>query len=89
MLPLARPGAKFAPVYVGDVVEAFARALETDDSHGRIYELCGAEIWTLKELVKWVRDQLGLKRLVIGLPDPLGWLQGRVFDLVHWQAIFQ
>jgi NADH dehydrogenase len=82
VLPLARPGARFAPVFVGDVVEAFARSLETEESHGQVYELCGSEVWALKELVEWVRDQLGLKRLVIGLPDALGWLQGRVFDFV-------
>jgi NADH dehydrogenase len=82
VLPLARPEAKFAPVYVGDVVEAFARALVSDDSHGQLYELCGSEVWSLKELVEWVRDQLGLRRLVIGLPDLFGWLQGRIFDFV-------
>mgnify|MGYP001085751583 CR=1 FL=1 len=82
LLPLARPDAKFAPVYVGDVVEAFARALQTDDSHGQVYELCGSEIWSLKSLVKWVRDQLGLTRVVIGLPDAVGWAQGRAFDFV-------
>lgn len=81
-LPLARPGAKFAPVFVGDVVEAFARSLDSDESHGQIYELCGSEVWTLKALVEWVRDQLGLRRLVVGLPDALGWAQGRVFDFV-------
>jgi len=81
-LPLARPGAKFAPVFVGDVVEAFARTLASDESYGRIYELCGSEIWTLKALVEWVRDQLGLKRLVVGLPNALGWAQGKAFDFV-------
>ncbi len=82
VLPLARPNTRFAPVYVGDVVEAFARALETEESHGRIYELCGSEVWSLKELVVWTRDLLGLKRLVIGLPNILGRLQGLAFDLV-------
>src|SRR5690606_20447992 len=32
VLPLACAGAKFAPVYVGDVVEAFARAVARPDS---------------------------------------------------------
>lgn len=82
MLPLARPGARFAPVYVGDVVEAFARAIEQDRFDGQAFELCGAEVWTLKDLVVWVSKQLGLRRLVVGLPDPLGRLQGAVFDLV-------
>ena len=82
VLPLARPEAKFAPVFVGDVVEAFARSLQTDASQGQTYELCGSEVWALKELVEWVRDRLGLKRWVIGLPDTFGWLQGRAFDFV-------
>lgn len=82
MLPLARPGARFAPVYVGDVVEAFARAIEQDSFDGQAFELCGAEVWTLKDLVVWVSKQLGLKRLIVGLPDPLGRLQGLAFDLV-------
>ncbi len=82
VLPLARPNARFSPVYVGDVAEAFVRDLEDPDSNGKTYTLCGAEVWSLKELVEWVRDQLGLRRLIIGLPDFLGRLQGLVFDLV-------
>ncbi|MBY6204723.1 complex I NDUFA9 subunit family protein [Halomonas denitrificans] len=82
VLPLARPGARFAPVYVDDVVEAFARALERDDATGQTYELCGAETWTLAELVRWVARQRGMRRWVVGLPDALGWLQGRIFDFV-------
>ena len=82
VLPLARPSARFAPVWIGDVVEAFARALDRDDSVGEVYELCGSEVWRLDELVGWVARQRGMRRAVIGLPDALGWLQGRVFDFV-------
>jgi NADH dehydrogenase len=82
VLPLARPSARFAPVWIGDVVEAFARGLERKDSVGEVYELCGSEIWRLDELVRWVAKQRGMRRLVVGLPDSLGWLQGKVFDLV-------
>lgn len=82
VLPLARPNARFAPVYVGDVIEAFARVIDARELGGEIYELCGREVWSLKELVMWLRDQLGLKRAVIGLPDALGKLQGLAFNLV-------
>ena len=34
-LPLARPGARFAPVWVGDVVAAIQRALADDGDGGR------------------------------------------------------
>jgi uncharacterized protein YbjT (DUF2867 family) len=82
VLPLARPKARFAPVYVGDVAEAFARVLELEASYGKTYELCGAEVWSLKELVIWLRNQLNRRNLIIGLPDFLGRLQGLVFNLV-------
>ncbi len=82
VLPLARAEAKFAPVYVGDVVEAFARALEDRASHGQTYELCGAEILRLRQVVEWVAHQRNLRRLVVALPDALGRLQGKVFDFV-------
>lgn len=82
VLPLARPGAKFAPVFIDDVVEAFMRVLEDRQLEGRTYELCGSEVWALGDLVRWLRDQLELKRAVIGLPDVLGRLQGLVFDFV-------
>lgn len=82
VLPLARPKAKFAPVYVGDVVEAFVRALARRDATGETYELCGAETWALRDIVDWIAEQRGMRRWVIGLPDALGRAQGRVFDFV-------
>jgi len=82
VLPLARAGSEFAPVYVGDVVEAFVRVLEDRKCIGEICELCGAETWTLREIVEWIAHQRGMRRWIIGLPDSLGRLQGRVFDFV-------
>lgn len=81
-LPLARPDARFAPVYVGDVAEAFARALDNRGTLGQTYELCGPEVLTLREIVQWVAAERGMRRCVVGLPDALGRLQGRVFDFV-------
>lgn len=82
VLPLARPDAKFAPVYIGDVVDAFVRALDDREHVGETYELCGAETWALRDIVEWIAQQRGMRRWIIGLPDALGRLQGRVFDFV-------
>lgn len=81
-LPLARPGARFAPVWVGDVVAALLCALDDDATAGESYELCGPEIFTLREIVCLVRDRLCLRRAVIGLPDFVSRLQAAVFDFV-------
>jgi NADH dehydrogenase len=59
-LPLARPGARFAPVWIGDVVASMQRALADNGTAGEIYELCGPERMTLREVVTLVRDRLGL-----------------------------
>ena len=72
VLPLARAHAKFAPVYVGDVAEAFARALIHPHTIGRIYELAGPRAIELREVVRWTARMIGKRRLVIGLPDALG-----------------
>lgn len=80
VLPLARPDARMAPAYVGDVVEAFARALVDRSTIGKTLELCGPDIWRLREIVEWIAAQRGMKRWVAGLPDALGRLQGALFD---------
>ena len=81
-LPLARPNARFAPVWVEDVVEAMRRALADDTTAGETYELCGPEVFTLREIVCLVRDRLHLRRAVIGLPDFAARFQAAVCDFV-------
>ena len=81
-LPLARPGARFAPVWVGDVVAAILRSLADDATAGECYELCGPERFTLREIVCQVRDRLGLARAVIGIPDFAARLQAGVCDFL-------
>ena len=81
-LPLARPGARFAPVWIGDVVAAFLRALADDATAGESYELCGPEHFTLREIVCRVRDELGLTRAIVGIPDFAARLQAAVCDFV-------
>lgn len=80
VLPLARAGARFQPVYVKDVASAFVRALERPDSVGKIYPLVGPKTLTLAELVRWTAQILGVRRLVLPLPGLFGYLQGLAFD---------
>ena len=63
VLPLARAGTRFAPVFVGDVAEAMRRSLHDRRTVGQVYELYGPEVFTLGELVRLTARQLGLTRL--------------------------
>jgi uncharacterized protein YbjT (DUF2867 family) len=81
-LPLACPNSRFAPVYVEDVAQAFEVALENDATLGQSYELCGPRVYTFKEIVEDIARMLGKKRLVVGLPDSLARLQGKIFGML-------
>jgi NADH dehydrogenase len=75
LLPLARLDARFAPVYVGDVAEAFVRALDDSRSFGQTYELCGPDIYTLEEILRFICRELKIRRAIINLPSAFGRLQ--------------
>ena len=80
VFPLACHQARFAPVYVGDVVRAFLAALGDDSTAGQRYELGGPGTYTLRELVAYVAELTGRRRVIIGLGDGLSRLQGRVLE---------
>lgn len=82
VLPLACPGARFAPVFVGDVADAFIAALNDASTFGQRYDLCGPHEYTLKALVEYTARVLGIKRLVIGLPERLSRLQAAMLEHV-------
>jgi uncharacterized protein YbjT (DUF2867 family) len=87
VLPLARANAKFAPVYVGDVVEAFARAIAHPHAAGHVYELFGPRVITLGEIVRWTAEIIGKRRWIIPLPDALGAVQARVGEWLPGKPI--
>ena len=81
-LPLARAGARFAPVCVADVAEAFVRALGTSATRGATYELCGPEVMTLEEIVRRTARVARLPCHIVPLPDFLARLQGAAMGLL-------
>ncbi|MET0934999.1 MAG: complex I NDUFA9 subunit family protein [Luteibacter sp.] len=82
-MPLPRPKAKIAPVYIGDVVEAIARSVANPAiSVLRTFELYGRETWTLIDIVRAIRDARGRRRLVLPMPDSLGRLQAQFAQFV-------
>ncbi|MDQ3617753.1 MAG: complex I NDUFA9 subunit family protein [Pseudomonadota bacterium] len=78
VLPIGRAEAMFQPVWVGDVVEAFARVLQDPGSIGHYFELVGPERYSLAEIVRMTARARGRRRAVIGLPPALGQLQANI-----------
>jgi NADH dehydrogenase len=68
-LPLFGGGeTKIQPVYVGDVADATANALEGRAKPGETYELGGPETMTLREIVAFVCRTTGRHPALVGLP---------------------
>jgi len=82
LLPLACPETRFAPVFVEDVVLAYTRAIDNPQTHGQRYELCGPKSYSLRQLVEYFANLIGVRRLIIPLNDPLSRLQANVMEYV-------
>jgi uncharacterized protein YbjT (DUF2867 family) len=78
-LPLVGGGhTRFQPVFVGDVAEAIAKAVDAETKHGTSYELGGPDVRTFRELMEFVLTTTGRRRLLVTIP----------FEVMKFQAAF-
>lgn len=81
-LPLVGFGkTRFQPVYVGDVAEAIARAVEDAALAGRTFELGGPGVLTFEEVLKLVLRETGRARMLAPLPFQVARAIGAVAQL--------
>jgi uncharacterized protein YbjT (DUF2867 family) len=80
VMPLAGANAKFQPIWVEDVAQAFAIGIDNRATFNQTYNLCGPTIYTLRELVQLVARIKGVTRFVVGLPGPIAYVQALVME---------
>ncbi len=73
--PLGFGQARFQPVWVADVADAFVDSLGNEASFGQAYDLTGPKVYTLRELVDYTAELCGSQATVIPLPEGLAYLQ--------------
>lgn len=82
-LPLIGGGkTRFQPVYVGDVAGAIVAALEKEHAAGKTFEVGGPRTYSFEELLRYMLDVIGRKRLLVNLPFNLASLKARFFELL-------
>jgi NADH dehydrogenase len=87
VMPLVGGGeTRFQPVFVGDVAEAIALAIDGKARAGSVYELGGPEIRTFRELIEYVLTVTGRKRLMAPLPFGVARIQARVLEAVKYAS---
>lgn len=87
LLPLASPNAKFQPVFVENVAQAFAATLSNPVIFGQGYDLCGPRVYSLQQLVEYVAHVTGHDSSIIGLSDNLSYLQALLMEWLPGKLI--
>ncbi|AYQ27114.1 MULTISPECIES: complex I NDUFA9 subunit family protein [unclassified Polaromonas] len=91
VVPLAAADARFQPVWVEDVADAVVHCLQEPDTVGQIYEVCGPDVFTLRQLVTLAGRYTGVNdgkgRPVIALPAALGRLQAALMELAPGEPL--
>ena len=82
LVPLAAGNARLSPVYVGDVAQAFVRALDQERGYAQRYDLCGPQEYSLEELVNYTAQLAGLNRRVLSLGNRLSMLQAFFMEML-------
>ena len=84
-VPLAGSTTRFQPVWVEDVASSITYCLQHKDTIGKTFDLCGPDVFTLKELVQLAAQMSGINhgrgRPVFGLSTRLGRIQAALMSL--------
>jgi uncharacterized protein YbjT (DUF2867 family) len=83
VMPLIGEGvARFQPVFVGDVAEAVARAVDGTIAANRIYELGGPQIVSLKDIMSYVLNETDRQRPFLPVPFVAARIQAGLMEFV-------
>jgi NADH dehydrogenase len=82
VLPLPGADTRFQPIYAGDVAEAIVRAVDGAVPGGRVYELGGPEIRTLRQMMELVFEVTERRRVIVPVPSAVARAQGSVMGFL-------
>jgi uncharacterized protein YbjT (DUF2867 family) len=83
VLPLIGGGeTRFQPVYVGDVADAVVKCLEDPAAAGRLYELGGPKIYTFREVLELLLNEIRRKSWLLDIPFGLAAAQARLMSIL-------
>ena len=81
-MPVVAGETRFQPVYVGDVADAAMAALRDPAASGKVFELGGPRVMSMRQVLRYILDVTGRRRPMIALPDGLVRLQARLGELL-------
>lgn len=82
VFPLGMGQARFQPVWVADVADAFVDCLENRDTFGQAYELVGPQTYSLQELVQYVAKLTRSRARILPISEGWAYLQAGLLWLI-------
>ncbi|MCL2469889.1 MAG: complex I NDUFA9 subunit family protein [Alphaproteobacteria bacterium] len=83
VLPLVgKADALFQPVYVGDVARFIALSAQSAQSPGKRYLLCGADVYSMRQLYSLLLEASGFPRKIVLMPLKMALWQARLAELL-------
>jgi NADH dehydrogenase len=79
---LAKPNARFQPVWVEDVASCFAACIQNTATYGQVYELAGPKVYTFRQLLQQIMVALAVHRPIVGLSNALSYAQAFMMELL-------
>ena len=81
-MPVVAGETRFQPVYVGDVADAAMAALADPSAAGKVFELGGPRVMSMRQVLRYILDVTGRRRPMIALPEGFVRLQARLGELL-------
>jgi NADH dehydrogenase len=81
-MPVVAGETRFQPVYVGDVADAAMAALADPAAAGKVFELGGPRVMSMRQVLRYILDLTGRRRPMIALPEGFVRLQARLGELL-------
>lgn len=81
-MPVVAGETRFQPVYVGDVADAARAALADPAAAGKVFELGGPRVMSMRQVLRYILDVTGRRRPMIALPEGFVRLQARLGELL-------
>jgi uncharacterized protein YbjT (DUF2867 family) len=82
VMPVIGGHTRFQPVYAGDVAAAIEVCLAQPETEGKIFELGGPQVYTMREIIEYTLRAAHKKRPLINIPFPLATLKAAFLELL-------
>jgi len=82
VIVLLSPQSKFQPIYIEDVSKIITKSLWDKKTYGKVYELGGPDVYSLKEIIKLIIKSEKLQRLIIPLNKTLSYMFALIMEML-------